>query len=215
MLYSFIIFSTTIKSRDDEEKTNIAGFETEVESEVGVIEEDTGVVGDGYGETVEKPTEIPSEETIYIPATSVNLDAFLQDYIFTLCDEKRISPYIILAMIERESDCDPSVIGDNGNSYGLMQIQPKWHYELMESLGVTTEELLDPYCNVLVGISLVEQIADEYDAEVGYVLMCYNGGPAYAEKMANKGKLSDYAIEVMERASELSEEVEDRYYGNN
>lgn len=151
------------------------------------------------------PTKAPVAEKAFEP-TSVDLSVKVQKYIFKVCDKEDISPYLVLAMIERESGCNPKAIGDSGRSYGLMQIQPRWHSERMSKLGI--DDLLNPYDNVRVGVDI---LADYFHAheDVGFVLMTYNGGYGYAKRKDSQGVLSEYAIEVLERAEELETEMEE------
>lgn len=146
--------------------------------------------------------EIPFEEckddgALYF---DVPLDHKLQDYIFALCEEKCIDPAIIIAMIDKESKFDIDIIGDKGKSYGLMQIQPRWHKERMEELGVT--DLLDPYQNVTVGIDILAELLESGES-LEWALMAYNGGHSYANRLIAEGRLSTYASTVIENASEL------------
>lgn len=146
--------------------------------------------------------EIPFEEckddgALYF---DVPLDHKLQDYIFELCDEKCIDPAIIIAMIDKESKFDIDIIGDKGKSYGLMQIQPRWHKDRMEELGVT--DLLDPYQNVTVGIDILAELLKSGES-LEWALMAYNGGHSYANRLTAEGRLSTYASTVIEIASEL------------
>ena len=67
----------------------------------------------------------------------VPLSYELQLHIFAECEKHNIAPTIIIAMIERESSYDPNAIGDNGKSFGLMQIQPIWFEKEMNELGIT------------------------------------------------------------------------------
>lgn len=133
----------------------------------------------------------------------VPLDHKLQDHIFALCEEKCIDPAIIIAMIDKESKFDIDIIGDKGKSYGLMQIQPRWHKERMEELGVT--DLLDPYQNVTVGIDILAELL-ESGKSLEWALMAYNGGHSYANRLEAEGRLSTYASTVIEIASELGRE---------
>lgn len=130
----------------------------------------------------------------------VPLDHKLQDHIFALCEEKCIDPAIIIAMIDKESKFDIDIIGDKGKSYGLMQIQPRWHKERMEELGVT--DLLDPYQNVTVGIDILAELLESGES-LEWALMAYNGGHSYANRLESEGRLSTYASTVIENASEL------------
>lgn len=131
------------------------------------------------------------------------LDQGIQKYIFMMCsecDSCDLDPAVITAIIWKESEFNAGAIGDNGNSLGLMQVQPRWHSERMEKLSAT--DLLDPYQNIRVGIDyLVELYSINDDTE--WVLMAYNGGPTYANNLYNEGALSKYAIDILDKADEL------------
>ena len=129
----------------------------------------------------------------------VPLDYELQDHIFALCEDARIDPAIIIAMIERESMFTVDVIGDNGRAQGLMQVQERWHYDRMDELGVT--DLLDPYQNVTIGIHFLEELIWHGDGSLEWALMAYNGGHGLANKRTET--VVGYAETVMSRAEEL------------
>lgn len=151
------------------------------------------------GEIIVTTTDEKNEdqERVYY---DVPLSKDLQDHIFNLCDEKGIEYQVAMALIHTESRFDATCVGDSGNSLGLMQIQPRWHYERMERLGC--DDLLDPYQNVTVGLDLFSDLLEEY-GEVEYALMAYNGGGAYADSMIESGLISDYAYSVISYADEL------------
>ena len=131
----------------------------------------------------------------------VPLDEALQDHIFALCKEREFDPAIVVAMIERESYYNPLCMGDNGASYGLMQIQPRWHQARMDKLGCTN--LLDPYQNVTVGLDYLVELS-ETGKGIEWVLMAYNGGPSYANRKAKEGRISGYASWVLDKHEVLS-----------
>lgn len=145
--------------------------------------------------------EMAGEETA-TGSTRIALDESVQLYIIELCKEKHISPALVMAMIERESRCNIDIIGDNGNSLGLMQIQPKWHQERMDRLGCT--DLLNPYQNVTVGIDILLELYSKNE-DTAWVLMAYNGGIAYADRHYDAGNISEYAEGIMARAEELEQ----------
>lgn len=136
-------------------------------------------------------TEIPEPEPepeIVEPTVEyydVSLSEDLQDHIFAVCEKYGVDPGIVIAVIEYESEFDPSEIGDSGNAYGLMQIWPKWHWDRMERLGVSKAELLDPYKNVEVGIDYLAELLDR-DKGLEWALMAYNGGAKNANKRITK-----------------------------
>lgn len=155
---------------------------------------------------IEESTEVEVAEPIEeVKFYDVPLSEELQLHIFAECEKHNIAPSIIIAMIERESNYKADAVGDNGNSLGLMQIQPRWNAERMERLGCT--DLLDPYQNVTVGIDVLVELIEK-DTDLYWVLMAYNGGQAYATKNMKNETYSDYALYVVERATELDKEIE-------
>ena len=141
--------------------------------------------------------ELPEPETWDVP-----LENDLQLFIADLCEEVNIDPELVLAMIEQESQWDAAAVGDNGRSFGLMQVQERWHKDRMNGLGC--DDLLDPYQNVLVGIDILAEKMAKYDT-TGEALTAYNAGDSGAYKhYFSKGiYANDYAKEVLARAEEL------------
>lgn len=144
-----------------------------------------------YFSTV-KATPKPTETWIRYP---VPLDDNLQKYIQQKCAEKQISPAIVFAIIGVESGYDATVVGDNGNSYGLMQIYHDVHLERMKRLGLYN--LLNPYQNVTVGIDILAELIDMGNG-IEWALSYYNG---------NGGNPCDYTKTVMNLAECLLEGV--------
>lgn len=108
-----------------------------------------------------------------------------------------ICPELLEAVIEAESRGQADVIG--GDCIGLMQINPKWHKERMERLGVT--DLFDERSNILVGADLLAELFEEY-SEAAVVLGLYHG-EKNAIKKAESGKMSSYVTGILERSAEL------------
>lgn len=130
----------------------------------------------------------------------VPLDEDLQTYIFELSEDIGIDPAIVIAIIEKESNYDISAVGDHGRSLGLMQIQFRWHTARMASLGC--DDLLDARQNVCVGIDILADLLEE-GKSIEWVLMAYNGGHTYADRLASEGRVSEYANKIIEIANEL------------
>lgn len=152
-------------------------------------------------EELSEPVIIPASETIspqvepIIETTpeddyifyDVPLDLDTQKEIINICSEYDISYELILGMISVESTFRPGVLGDGGNSFGLMQIQPRWWSETMTREGVT--DLLDPLQNVRCGCAIMRELIDKYDTEYR-ALQAYNTGRpdsnnGYADKVFN------------------------------
>ena len=148
-------------------------------------------------EYITEPTEveIPTTEATEAKAAifDVPLDEVLQFHIISQAEAKGIDPAIVMAMCWKESTYNPNAIGDNGDAYGLLQVQPKWHYGRMQKLGCT--DLLDPYQNVVVAVDYLAEQIDRYgDVEKG--LTAYNAGHY-------SGTVTNYAKVVMAMANEL------------
>lgn len=154
------------------------------------------------GTEVIEPT-VPSEPSVEY--FDIPLSEDLQSYIFKLCEDSSIDPAIIVSMIFRESSYNAGIVGDSGISLGLMQIQPRWFQQRMSELGITncgescTHEtcLLNPYQNVLLGIDYVAELMST-GKSIEWVLMAYNGGPAYADGKAAAGEITKYVTNVLE-----------------
>lgn len=140
------------------------------------------------------------EEVIEVNYFDVPLSEEIQDHIFSECERCAISPALVIAIIEHESQYNASAVGDNGNSVGLMQIQERWHAERMDRLGCT--DLLNPFENITVGVDLICELYN-MNPDVQWVLMAYNGGTGYANRMMEADTYSDYAVEIAQRAEEL------------
>lgn len=110
-----------------------------------------------------------------------------------------ICPELIESVVEKESNWDPDAVGTLGDT-GLMQIVPKYHLERMEELGVT--DLTDPRSNILVGTDFMAELFAKYD-DPAMVLMSYNMGERKAAELYDKGIVSNYAAEILERSEEM------------
>lgn len=135
------------------------------------------------------------------PFYDVPLDWDIQDHIVKVCEkyERRISPphlELVLAMIEVESDYNADAVGDEGKSFGLMQVKKSDHEDRMDRLGVT--DLMDPYQNVIVGIDILNEKLLQYET-LEKALTAYNAGDSGAETLYfSQGiTMSPYAEEVL------------------
>lgn len=110
----------------------------------------------------------------------VPLDCDTQAFLRSACEESGVEYELALAVIRKETEYR-NLIGDGGDSYGYMQVQPVWHEERMERLGVT--DLMDQYSNFRVGCDYLAELLDKYPMEEA--LTAYNSGSpgksAYAD----------------------------------
>ena len=152
--------------------------------------------------TTQTPATIHEQDTEFKAHLyyDIPLDEDLQDYILEVCHDYGVNHLIVLGMIEKESAFGPNVIGDNGEAFGLMQVQPKWHQERMDRLGVA--DILDPYQNVLVGVDYFAEMLS-YDRGIAWALMAYNGGATYANELTDEGIISSYVTDVFDNAGRI------------
>ena len=144
--------------------------------------------------------EEPEQQEQIKTRDDVEMTIELQEWLIDYCYGLNISPYLIMAICESESDCNSQAIGDNGDSIGIMQIQPQWHYERMAKLNVN--DLTDTKGNIKVGIDYLLELFNK-NQDLSWVLMAYNGGEAYANRLTEKGVISEYAIKVINRSTKL------------
>ena len=132
--------------------------------------------------------EAALDETGYFRA-DVPLDGETQAFLRSACEEAGITYELALAVIRQETEFS-NVVGDNGDSIGYMQIQPRWHEERMERLGVT--DLEDPYGNFRVGCDFIAELLSKYTLEEA--LTAYNSGKAGQSEYATSviGYMEEY-----------------------
>lgn len=155
------------------------------------------ISGDGAGEVSSGMEQAGFVRYRYID--SCPLSPKTQREIFDICAGANISFELVMALIYQESGWDPACVSDKGQSVGLMQVQERWHREVMDKLGCS--DLANPVQNVRVGTELLRRYFIEYQ-EPAWALMAYNGGQAYADRMIEAGKISRYAAAVLERAAD-------------
>lgn len=119
----------------------------------------------------------------------IPLSCELQEELHEACEEFGVDYYLMIALIDRETDFK-NVVGDGGNSYGYCQIQPKWWYDLMLEIGAT--DLNVPKDNFRTACAIMSGLTKTYNSTEG-ALVAYNQG-------SYKGKSTSYSREVMANA---------------
>lgn len=127
----------------------------------------------------EAPTSSTPTKTYY----DCPLSEELQDYIRKLCEENKLPMHLIISLINVESSFRSDIISGT-NDYGLMQINKINHEWLSEKYGIT--DFLDPYQNVLCGISILSENYSRF-GDLDKALMAYNLGATGAKRLWDKG----------------------------
>jgi len=94
--------------------------------------------------------------------------------------EKRLDPYLVLALIRQESLFDPEAVSP-AQAYGLMQLLPTTAARMTgSSPGIPT--LTTPSFNVHAGTKYLRQLLDLYDNNLIMAVAAYNAGEGAVDK---------------------------------
>lgn len=153
------------------------------------------------GVTNIRETEINTDTVIPLSmlsdaATELFDENFTEQFL-NICERYDIDQYIMLAVIEAESQFDP--LAQNGTHYGLCQISSKWHADRAAKLGV--DDFYDPVGNITLGADLLSELSLRGD--IYYALASYRWGESEAKKMIKQGESIMYADKIITRAEEL------------
>ena len=136
------------------------------------------------------------EETESYIIEDIPLSEELQHALYNASQYAGISYTLALSVVHQESGYR-NVMGDNGESYGYMQIQEKWHKDRMQKLGV--DDLMEPYGNFLVGCTLLGDLLRNNDGDIHMALMAYNMGQSGAERTGkSESAYSRAVVQYME-----------------
>ena len=137
--------------------------------------------------------------------TPADLD--LVDHVRAVGEQYDIPAEIILAIIEKESNYDANAVGDDGKSFGLMQVKKMCHEPRMHKLKCT--DLFDPYQNVTVGVDYLAECLANNEGDMEKALVAYNMGQKGAERYYFSVGLysSEYSRKVLEIAADITEGV--------
>lgn len=116
-------------------------------------------------------------------------------------EQYNICPELIQAICFKESNFDPRA--ENGGCIGIMQVNPAWHQDRMERLGIT--DLYDTAGNMLVGVDYLSELAGKYE-DISIVLMLYNGDSDTEDVLNGTADISAYASEILAISEELERE---------
>lgn len=102
---------------------------------------------------------------------------------FRVSRERRVNPYLVLAVIAVESSFRPHVVNPHGAAYGLMQIAVHVHARRVEAVG-GRERLFLIRPNIRIGVALLVQYGARMRSGIRHALWRYSGGEyGYARKV--------------------------------
>jgi len=124
------------------------------------------------------------------------------------CDKYDLDPFLILAVIQVESEFTPKAVSGQG-AIGLMQVMPATGKFVAKELGISysgKKTLYDPFINVKLGIHYLSFLADRFDSTEN-ALAAYNYGPTrYESTLSLKKSPPKYVRKVLDFKDYLEEE---------
>ncbi len=202
LIGGFIIKKTTQPQQEEPEVTEEVATE---EVEKPAEEPEFIVYGSYDGKKMTEPSLDWGVGDLDFQPLDIPLDEKIQEFTFYLCAGYNIDWTFVLAIMQKESVYDDSIISKT-NDYGLMQINVCNHESLEEILGIS--DFLDPYQNIRGGCYIIRKLFEKYE-DPAMVLMAYNMGEDGASKLWQKGVYStSYVEDILEIQSELLEQTE-------
>lgn len=195
-----VVEEADTESEPEPEESPLPDDETEAEEQnVHIVVTDVPMVQTPVFESEPKIEAERELENWLVPGIALDCDN--QRLLKQACDEMGVDFHLALAVIWTETRYQ-NINGDGGNSIGYMQVQPRWHYNRMERLGVT--DLTDPLSNFRVGCSYLGEMVEKY-TDIHKALMAYNMGESGARKLWNAGiTTSNYSCSVIEYMEEVT-----------
>lgn len=142
----------------------------------------------GIATAIDHPELYNKIEPKVVSNIQIDVRGISNEMIDDIAIRSGVDPNIVKAIIKEESGGNPNAVGDNGESIGLMQIQPKHYQKRMEELGIVS--LFDPQENVILGCAILSDLYDQYgnyeDALSVYNSGSTEDGKAYAERILNR-----------------------------
>ena len=105
----------------------------------------------------------------------------------------QLDPYLVASLIRQESEFNPYVVS-HANAYGLMQLLPKVGKQEAHAAhlsGYTTQSLLTPRTNLLLGTHYFRKMVNAYNGQVEYALAAYNAGSNRVDEWLADGHFRD------------------------
>jgi len=124
------------------------------------------------------------------------------------CNNYELDPFLILAVIQVESDFTPKAVSSRG-AIGLMQVMPRTGEYVAKDMGISyngRKSLYDPFVNVKLGIHYLSFLEDRFNTTEN-ALAAYNYGPTnFAKNKTLAKNPPKYVKKVLNFKNFLEEE---------
>lgn len=107
-------------------------------------------------------------------------------------NEYKVDPLLVLAIIKTESNFNARAISKKG-AKGLMQIMEstaQWSSKRMHMEEYNKDMLLDPDCNIRIGVWYFRWLYDKYN-DIDLAIVAYNGGMGNVDRWLSDKRYSD------------------------
>ncbi len=111
-------------------------------------------------------------------------------------NNKKIDPYLIMALIKQESSFNVSAVSPS-KAYGLMQLLLKTANLMAKKYNrkVYRANLFSPEINIKFGVEYLKELIDKYNGNIYYALAAYNAGDHRVDNWLSKiGNVTDEAF---------------------
>jgi len=138
------------------------------------------------------------------------------EFIIQESKNEKMDPFIVLGVIKRESDFNPSAKGSSGER-GLGQLMENTAEPIANNLGYVydSDKLFDITYNLKLTIAQLAYLKELYGGDVHKMLTSYNRGQQGLEDYINSRSshsenpsMSDYSSKVLQFATEYKEEFD-------
>lgn len=172
------------------------------------------LLGSSYeGSLAEKSASMPSVTNFVYTTFQEKLDGKWKKYaanlsatIISESERFGIDPIFVMAVIQTESQFDPTIIGSFGE-IGLMQIKPDTAKWIAQKQGIAWKgksTLKNPVMNVRIGIAYMSFLRKNFSGAARHYVAAYNMGPANVRKLASQSiQPREYSSRVMTNYNQI------------
>lgn len=176
------------------------------------------LLGSGYkGSLAEQSSTMPSISEFVHKTMATKLGKNwkkqadkVSEMILAESEKKGFDPIFVLAVIQTESQFDPTIVGTAGE-IGLMQIKPdtaKWISQKENIPWKGKATLKNPVMNVKIGIAYMSFLRKNFAGAANRYVAAYNMGPKNVRRLvAQSVQPKDYATRVMANYTTIYSEM--------
>lgn len=178
-----------------------------VKVEVHTLHKVKSSIIDDEEEIIPTPTStpIPTPTPLQKIYENEDLSAETQHDAVYLAENYDVPVEILLGIAYKETRYTAGIVSADNHDYGFCQIRDINHNWLEQEIGRELDFLNSEYDSMEAACFMLRDLKTKYNTSSwGFVLLCYNGGEEYANRLASQGIWgSSYTQEVLAKAYEL------------